>query len=83
MKKTLRTLSLVIALGGIGLTAFASGSLSDVFTIKDADATCCSTVINNGNCSFTERCVPDAGSSSVDCDSTKGNCESAIEQTIN
>lgn len=63
----------MIALGGIGFTAYASGSLSEVFSIKKADASCCSTAINNGKCTFTERCVPDPGGIN-DCDSTKGSC---------
>lgn len=72
----------MIALGGIGFTAYASGSLSGIFAIENADASCCSTPIDNGRCTFTERCSPDAGGTSNNCDSTKGNCDSVLQPTF-
>lgn len=62
------------------LTTNTSGSASDttlfsLFKINAANAECCSTPINNGRCSsLTGNCYPDAGGSSNNCDSTKGNC---------
>ncbi|ACU59942.1 hypothetical protein [Chitinophaga pinensis] len=62
------------------LTTNTSSSASDttlfsLFKINAANAECCSTPINNGRCSsLTGNCYPDAGGSSNNCDSTKGNC---------
>lgn len=77
MKKQSKTLSLIVALCCMGVSVFASqgtSSVSNLFTIGNADATCCDTPINNGRCTFTDRCSPDAGGSNNVCDSTKGNC---------
>lgn len=61
------------------LTTNTSGSASDttlysLFKINAANAECCSTPINNGRCSASGNCFPDAGGSNNNCDSTKGNC---------
>ena len=52
----------------------ADTTVSGLFKINAANAECCSTPINNGRCSFTGNCFPDAGGSSNNCDSTKGSC---------
>lgn len=77
MKKTLKTLSLIIAFGGISLSAVAIELLSgipELLSLNEAEAKCCSTSINNGRCSFSKNCFPDAGGQSNDCDSSSGTC---------
>lgn len=78
MKKTLKTLSLIIAFGGLSLSAIAmgtSGGILDLLTMNEAEAKCCPTSINNGRCSYAKNCFPDAGGQSNDCDSTSGTCD--------
>lgn len=80
MKKTLRTLSFIVAFGGISLSAVATGSsssISELFSLNEASAACCENTtseLNNGRCSFSKNCFPDAGGTNNDCDSTLPNC---------
>jgi hypothetical protein len=51
--------------------SFSNSSLKELIQLNSAQASCVSTVINNGRCSFSGNCFPNPGGP-VDCDSTKG-----------
>lgn len=81
MKMTLKKLSLIIAFGGLSLSAVAIGlsnNSSELFSLNEAEASCNESPINNGRCTFTDRCSPDPGGVNT-CDSTLGDRDPVIQ----
>ena len=84
MKNFLKKVSLLIAFGGISVSALAMGAgngILELLSLNEAKAICCSTPINNGRCSYFNNCFGDPGGENT-CDTTKGNCDSKEEEIL-
>lgn len=77
MKKALTIFGMAAMATGIFISnevkADQSLDLASLIELNSANAECQSTPINNGRCSFTGNCFPDAGGTDNNCDSTKGS----------